>query len=198
MLSFAKHHQHLFQRLSSIRPHENLYHRSRKQWPSGDPFSKFVEAVPCSHDRYDAIATAQHLLSKWIARHGTPHRMQSDNAQAFNAVILRQFMAASHVTKVSSTPGHPRGNGLVERQNRTLLTLLRVYTTRKMQTWDQHIDEVLGAYNATRHATTGFSPYMLTHGIEKSMPLSFLYPEFATNEFESHELFVQHLFARKT
>ena len=120
--------------------------------------SKFAEAVPCSHDRYDAIATAQHLLSKWIARHGTPQRMQSDNAQAFNAVIMRQFMTASHVTKVSSTPGHPRGNGLVERQNRTLLTLLRVYTTRKMQSWDQHIDEVLGAYIATRHATTEFLP----------------------------------------
>ena len=87
-------------------------------------------------------------------------------------------MAASHVTKVSSTPGHPRGNGLVERQNRTLLTLLRVYTTRKMQTWDQHIDEVLGAYNATRHATTGFSPYMLTHGIENSIPLFFLQLKF--------------------
>ena len=94
-----------------------------------DHFSKFAEAVPCSHDRYDAIATAQHLLSKWIARHGTPHRMQSDNAQAFNAVVMKQFMAASHVTKVSSTPGHPRGNGLVERQNRTLLTFLRINTT---------------------------------------------------------------------
>ena len=108
---------------------------------------------------------------------------------------MQQFMAASHVTKVSSTPGHPRGNGLVERQNRTLLTLLRVYTTRRMHTWDEHLDEVLGAYSSTRHSTTGFSPYMLTHGIEKSIPLSFLHPEFATNNFETHQQFVQHLVA---
>ena len=136
-----------------------------------DHFSKFAEAVPCAYDRYDAISTAESLLTKWVARHGTPARMQSDNAAAFNSVIMNHFMAASHVTKVSSTPGHPRGNGLVERQNRTLLTLLRVFTTRRMQSWDKHLDEVLGAYNSTRHATTGFSPYMLTHGMEKSIPL---------------------------
>ena len=138
-----------------------------------DHFSKFAEAVPCAYDQYDAISTAESLLTKWVARHGTPTRMQSDNAAAFNSVIMNHFMAASHVTKVSSTPGHPRGNGLVERQNRTLLTLLRVFTTRRMQSWDKHLDEVLGAYNSTRHATTGFSPYMLTHGMEKSIPCRF-------------------------
>ena len=43
-----------------------------------------------------------------------------------------------------------------------------------------------------------FPPYMLTHGIDKSMPLSFLYPEFATTNFDYHEQFVQHLVARQS
>ena len=106
-------------------------------------------------------------------------------------------MKATQVTKVTSTPAHPRGNGLVERQNRTLLTLLRVYTSRRMQDWDEHIDGVLGAYNSTRHATTGFSPYMLQHGAEKSIPLSFICPEFAARGFDSKEEFVKHLLARQ-
>ena len=59
----------------------------------------------------------------------------------------------------------------MERQNRTLLTLLRVYTSRKMRDWDDHLDAVIGAYNLTRHATTGFSPYMLQDGAEKSIPV---------------------------
>ena len=80
-------------------------------------------------------------------------------------------MKASQVTNVTSTPAHPRGNGLLECQNTTLLTLLRVYTSRRMQDWNEHIDGVLGAYNATRDGTTGFSPYMLQHGAEKSIPL---------------------------
>ena len=123
--------------------------------------------------------------------------MQSDNATNFTAEVAPELMKASQVTKVTSTPEHPRGNGLVERQNRTLLTLLRVYTSRRMQDWDEHIDGVLGAYNSTRHATTGFSPYMLHHGAKKSIPLSFIYPEFAAREFDSKGEFVEHLLARQ-
>ena len=162
-----------------------------------DHFTKFAEAIPCAHDEYDAQTTAKIILNKWFARHGTPARMQSDNATNFTAEIAQELMKASQVTKVTSTPAHPRGNGLVERQNRTLLTLLRVYTSHRMLDWDEHIDGVLGAYNSTRHATTGFSPYMLQHGAEKSIPLSFIYPEFAAREFESKEEFVEHLLARQ-
>ena len=162
-----------------------------------DHFTKFAEAIPCAHNEYDAQTTAKIILNKWFARHGTPARMQSDNATNFTAEIAQELMKASQVTKVTSTPAHPRGNGLVERQNRTLLTLLRVYTSRRMLDWDEHIDGVLGAYNSTRHATTGFSPYMLQHGAEKSIPLSFIYPEFAAREFESKEEFVEHLLARQ-
>ena len=62
---------------------------------------------------------------------------------------------------------------------------------------DQQLDEVMGAYNSTRHATTGFPPYMLTRGTEKAIPLTFLYPEFAARSFESHGAYVQHILARQ-
>ena len=42
-----------------------------------DHFSKFAEAIPCSHDENDAITTSRLLLQRF-ARHGTPTRMQSD------------------------------------------------------------------------------------------------------------------------
>ena len=45
-----------------------------------DHFSKLAEAVPCSHDEYDALSTSRILLQKWFARHGTPTRKQCDNA----------------------------------------------------------------------------------------------------------------------
>ena len=158
-----------------------------------DHFSKFAEAVPCSHDEYDAATTSKLLLQKWFARHGTPTRMQSDNAPNLTAEVSMQVMKASQVTKVTSIVGH----SLVERQNQTLLTLLRVFCSRRMRDWDQYLDEVVGAYNSTRHATTGFSPYMLTRVMQKAMPLTFLYPEFATQSFESHEAYVDHVIARQ-
>ena len=66
-----------------------------------------------------------------------------------------------------------------------------------MQDWNEHLDGVLFAYNSTRHATTGFSPYMLQHGAEKSTPLSFNSPEFAVRGFDSREEFVEYLLARQ-
>ena len=122
---------------------------------------KSRQPIIMKYGEYDAQTTAKIILNKWFARHGTPARMQSDNATNFTAEIAQELMKASQVTKVTSTPAHPRGNGLVERQNRTLLTLLRVYTSRRMLDGDEHIDGVLGAYNSTRHATTGLSSYML-------------------------------------
>ena len=162
-----------------------------------DYFTKFAEANPCAHDQYDAQTTAKIILNKWFARHGTPARMESEIASNFTAEVAQELLKASQVTKMTSTPAHPRGNGLVERQNRTLLTLLRVYTSRRMQDWDEHIDEVLGAYNSTRHATTRFSPYMLQHCAEKSILLSFIYPKFAAPGFDSKGEFVEHLLARQ-
>ena len=38
---------------------------------------------------------------------------------------------------------------------------------------------------------------MLQHGAEKSIPLSFIYPEFAARGFDSKEEFAEHLLARQ-
>ena len=75
----------------------------------------------------------------------TTPRMQSDNSPNLPAEVSNEFMRASQITKVTSTDGHPRAQGLVERQNRTLLTLMRVFCSRRMRDWDKHLDEVLGA-----------------------------------------------------
>ena len=82
-----------------------------------DHFSKFAEAVPCSHEDYDALTTSRLLLQKWFARHGTPTRMQSDNAPNMTAEVSNKLMRASQVTKVTSTACHPGTQGLVEQQN---------------------------------------------------------------------------------
>ena len=84
------------------------------------------------------------------------------------------------VTHCSSTlndlPSHT--NGLVERQNRTLVNMLRVYCSRYMTDWDKYLPQVVGAYNITQHSTTGISPFMMLTGRERAMPLTFFYPEY--------------------
>ena len=87
-------------------------------------------------------------------------------------------MKRSQVAQAHSTTYHPQTNGLVERQNRTLVSMLRVYCSRYMDDWDRHLPQVMGAYNSTEHSTTGISPHMMLTGHEKALPLTFFYPEY--------------------
>ena len=161
-----------------------------------DHFTKYAEAVPCNAQEMTAEATVLKILNAWFARHGTPSIMQSDNGPQFVAEVAKAFMRASQLTQAHSTAHHPATNGLVERQNKTLLNMLSVFCSRRMNDWDDHLDEVMGAYNSTRHASTGYSPHLLLTGQEKSIPLSFLYPEFGVEEFEDQSSYLKSVVQR--
>ena len=122
-----------------------------------DHFTKYAEAV----------------INTWIARHGCPMAFQSDNGTAFVGELTKELMRRSQVAQAHSTTYHPQTNGLVERQNRTLVSMLRVYCSRYMTDWDRYLPQVMRAYNSTQHSTTGVSPYMMLTGHEKSLPLTF-------------------------
>ena len=141
-----------------------------------DHFTKYAEAAPCM--TASAEETCDHLINVWIARHGCPITFQSDNGKAFVGDLTKELMKRSQVAQAHSTTYHPQTNGLVERQNCTLVSMLRVYCSRYMDDWDKHLPQVMGAYNSTEHSTTGISPHMMLTGHEKALPLTFFYPEY--------------------
>ena len=141
-----------------------------------DHFTKYAEAVPCI--TASAEETCDHLVDTWIARHGCPMTFQSDNGTVFVGEHTKELMRRSQVAQAHSTTYHPQTNGLVERQNRTLVSMLRVYCSRYMTDWDRYLPQVMGAYIRTQHSTTGVSPHMMLTGHEKSLPLTFFYPEY--------------------
>ena len=141
-----------------------------------DHFMKYAEAVPCI--TASAEETCDHLINTRIARHGCPMTFQSDNGTAFIGELTKELMRRSQVAQAHSTTYHPQTNGLVERQNRTLVSMLRVFCSRYMTDWDRYLPQVMGAYNSPQHSTTGVSPHMMLTGHEKSLPLTFFYPEY--------------------
>ena len=157
-------------------------------------FTKYAEAVPCI--TLSAEETCDHLINTWIARHGCPMTFQSDNGTAFVGELTKELMRRSQVAQAHSTTYHPQTNGLVERQNRTLVSMLRVYCSRYMTDWDRYLLEVMGAYNSTQHSTTGVSPYMRLTGHEKSLPLIFFYPEYAGKK-TSPQVYVRDVIRRQ-
>ena len=129
-----------------------------------DHFTNLAEAVPCQ--TASAEKTCDHLITRWISRYGCPMTFQSDNGKAFVGDLTKELMKRSHIAQAHSTTYHPQTNGLVERQNRTLVNMLRVYCSRYMTDWDKYLPQVVGAYNRTQHSTTGISPLMIMTGRE--------------------------------
>ena len=107
-----------------------------------------------------------------------PMTFQSDNGKAFVGDLTKELMKRSHIAQAHSTTYHPQTNGLVERQNRTLVNMLRVYCSRYMTDWDKYLPQVVGAYNSTQHSTTGISHFMMLTGRERATPITFFYPEY--------------------
>ena len=106
-----------------------------------------------------------------------PITFQSDNSKAFVGDLTKELLKRLQVAQAHSTTYHPQTSGLVEMQNRTLVSMLRVYCSRYMDGWDRHLPQVMGAYNSTEHSTTRISSHMMLAGHEKALPLTFFYPE---------------------
>ena len=149
-----------------------------------DHFTKYAEAVPCR--TASAEDTCDHLINTSIARHGCPMTFQSDNGPAFVGELTKELMIRSQIAQAHSTTIYPQTNGLVEWQNRTLVSMLRVYCSRYMTDWDRYLQQVMGAYNSTQQSTTGVSPHMKLTGHEKSLPLTFFYPEYEGKKTSPH------------
>ena len=103
---------------------------------------------------------------------------QSDNGKAFVGYPTNELMRRSHIAQAHSTTYHPQTHGLVERQNRTVVNMLRVYCSRYMTDWFKYLPQVAGSYSSTQHSTMEISLFMMLTGRERARPLAFFYPDY--------------------
>ncbi|XP_033759660.1 uncharacterized protein LOC117341909 [Pecten maximus] len=64
---------------------------------------------------------------------------------------------------------------MVERFNKTLVTMLSAFVNNHQTDWDEHLPYVMMAYRSTEHETTGNSPNAMMLGRETSTPLDIQY-----------------------
>ena len=127
-----------------------------------DPFTKWAEAFPTT--RITAKCAADVLVREVILRFGTPEIIQTDQGSAFDSKLFRSVCVLLGIHKTRTTPYHPQADGVVERLNRTLESMLTATVKTDQTDWDLQLPFVSAAYRSTKHATTGFSPNYLVLG----------------------------------
>ena len=70
-----------------------------------------------------------------------------------------------------TTPYHPRGDGLVERFNWTLLNMLATCTKYHPLDWEHQYM----AYNSSVQSSTGYTPFYLMFGHQARLPVDVMY-----------------------
>ena len=132
-----------------------------------DYFTKWADAIPLPDQSACTITTA---LIKLFSVLGMPDVVHSDQGRNFESAILKQTLEAFGIAKSRTTAYHPEGDGMVERFNRSLLQLLRVYVDTQSD-WERHLPLALYAYRTAVHASTGVSPHSLMFGRPSHSPL---------------------------
>jgi transposase InsO family protein len=157
-----------------------------------DHFSKWLEvfAVP----NQTASTCAEKILNEVIARFGCPYDLHSDQGRNYVGHIFVELCRLLNIRKTRSSPYNPHCNGQTERFNKTLVRMIKAYLKGQEKDWDKFLGCLAGAYRATVHESTGYTPNMLMLGREVRLPAQIMYsaPSNAEN-FPSYSNYIEKL-----
>ena len=126
-----------------------------------DYLTKWPEVFPVKDRSATTVATC---LAELVWRHGVPAKIIHDRAAEFLSDVLQDTAVILGIKQLPTSGGHPQSDGLVERFNRTLKTMLMKLVEKKGKNWDKLLGPVLLAYRTSPHSSSGETPFFLMYG----------------------------------
>lgn len=103
------------------------------------------------------------VLKQIFTKLGLPFVLTTDNAKNFSSQELKDYCVDYGIKLTHTTPYWPCANGEVERQNRSLLKVLKI-SQQQGTDLGEALQEYLYMYSVTPHSVTGIPPATLMFG----------------------------------
>eukprot|EP01018_Ginkgo_biloba_P009792 Gb_07726 [translate_table: standard] len=154
-----------------------------------DYMTKWVEAVPLK--KIDQETTPDFIYQWIMCRFGVPLEIVSDRGAQFMSQLVATLMEQLQIKHLFFVAYHPKGNGLAESTNKTLVHILKHMVGQHKREWHILLFSTLWAYHTTFKASTQATPFSLVYGFEAILPIQLeilsLQAALASGEFLSED-----------
>ena len=123
-----------------------------------DSFTKFVWIHPT---KTTAAKEVIDKLEKQREIFGSPKMIISDRGAAFTSKDFKDYCVVEEIKHVKIATGVPRGNGQVERVNRTIIPTLTKLCIEQPENWYRHVRKLQEVLNSTYQRSIGRTPFEL-------------------------------------
>ena len=125
-----------------------------------DNFSKYLWTTTAANQTSRRIIG---FLEEVWASVGVPKVLRTDNGRNLISGTFESYLESKGIKHILTTPYHPESNGMVERANRTLGTIIRKLVDTEVESWDRKLKASTQAINTTINRSTGRTPAELMY-----------------------------------
>ena len=135
-----------------------------------DHFFRWVEAYPLKTQESTEVASV--FVNEFVSRFGCPKRVHSDRGGCFVGEVMRITCEMLGIDQSKTTSFHLQANSIVERTNRTLLSMFAKFLENHQHAeWDRNLPLLLLGLRSQVHRSLGVSPYCVLFGREPRLPV---------------------------
>ena len=138
-----------------------------------DHFTKYVLAVVMKDQTAKTVMKV--FYEHFIADFGVPAKLLSDRGANFTSTLVEELCSAFGIQKCRTTAYHAQCNRQVEHFHQMLFCMIGKLSHDKKAQWEQHLLELLQAYNSTQSMVTGYSPHYLMFGRHPHLPVGYYF-----------------------
>ena len=139
-------------------------------------FSKYIIAKPMK--RKTCRSVAKTFFQHYVLVFGLPIQLTltSDNGMEFKGQFQKALLHVLGINSIYICPYTPNSNGMIERSNRSLISILSKYAMHEPHKWAHYLPFAVLAMNSAISESSDASPFELIHGIPMKQAIDIQIP----------------------